>query len=94
MSAKAERSLKKLGVQVRTGVHVRTIDREDVTFETHEGTERLAARTVLWAGGVTASELGRKLASRTGAETDKARKIKVNPDLTVPNYPDIYAGRG
>jgi NADH dehydrogenase len=90
LSAKAERSLKRLGVEVRTRVQVSNIDAEGVTLETHNGAERLAARTAVWAGGVTASDLGRKLAHRTGAETDKAGRIKVNPDLTVPKYPDIY----
>jgi NADH dehydrogenase len=90
LSAKAERSLHRLGVQVRTSVHVRSLDREGVSVETPDGSERWAARTVVWAGGVVASELGRTLARRTGAETDKAGRIRVNPDLTVPNYPAIY----
>ena len=90
LALKAERSLAKLGVEVKTGVIVKDMDREGVTIETHNGTSRLAARTVIWAGGVTASALGRTLAKRTNAETDRGGRIKVNPDLTVPNYPDIY----
>jgi NADH dehydrogenase len=90
LSAKAERSLVRLGVRVRTGVRVTVVDREGVTFETPHGTERLPAKTVLWAGGVTISALGRKLAARTHAETDKAGRIRVNPDLTIPGFPDIY----
>ncbi|MGC9971374.1 MAG: NAD(P)/FAD-dependent oxidoreductase [Bryobacteraceae bacterium] len=89
LSRKAERSLIRLGVRVRSGVQVVAIDGEGVTFQTRNGSERLAAKTVLWAGGVGASELGRKLAERTGAETDRAGRIKVNPDLTIPGYPDI-----
>jgi len=90
LAQKAARSLTKLGVEVKTGVMVKDIDKAGVTIETHNGTHRLDARTVIWAGGVTASALGRTLAQRTNAETDRGGRIKVNPDLTVPNYADIY----
>ncbi len=90
LSAKAERLLIKLGVEVRANLRVVGIDREGVTFQTHSGTERLAARTVLWAAGVVASEFGRKLATRTAAETDRAGRIKVDADLTIPGHPNIY----
>jgi NADH dehydrogenase len=90
LSAKAARSLEKLGVEVRTGVMVREIDRKGVTIDVQGRTDRLESRTVIWAGGVTACKLGRTIASRTRAETDKAGRIKVNSDLTVPNHPDIY----
>ena len=90
LSAKADRQLRELGVQVRTKVHVTEIDADGVSFRTDAGAERLAAKTVLWAGGVTASEFGRTLARRTGAETDRGGRIKVQPDLTLPKHPDIY----
>src|SRR4029434_2644861 len=81
---------KKLGVEVKNGVMVKDVDQQGVTIETHNGTQRLNARTVIWAGGVTVSPLGRTVAKRTNAETDRGGRIKVNSDLTVPNYPDIY----
>ena len=90
LAQKAQHSLEKLGVEVKTGVMVKDVDQEGVTIETHNGTQRLNARTVIWAGGVTVSPLGRTVAKRTNAETDRGGRIKVNPDLTVPNYPDIY----
>jgi NADH:ubiquinone reductase (H+-translocating) len=90
LAQKAARALAKLGVQVKTGVMVKDVDKEGVTIESHQGTDRLDARTVIWAGGVTASALGRTLAHRTKAETDRGGRIKVNPDLTVPQYPDVY----
>ena len=90
LAQKAVRSLEKLGVQVKTGVMVKDVDKEGVTIETHNGSQHLHARTVIWAGGVTASALGRTLAHRTQADTDRGGRITVNPDLTVPNYPDIY----
>src|SRR5437870_7651217 len=89
LAQKAQRSLEKLGVEVKTGVMVKDVDREGVTIETHHGTQRLNARTVIWAGGVTVSPLGRTVAKRTHAETDRGGRIKVNPDLTVPNCSDI-----
>lgn len=90
LAQKAQNSLTTLGVQVRTGVLVKEIDKEGLTFQTQDGTKRLAARTVLWAGGVSASALGKTLAKRTVAETDRIGRIKVNSQLTVANYPDIY----
>ena len=90
LAEKAEYALAKLGVQVKTGVMVKAVDKEGVTIETHAGTDRLNARTVIWARGVTVCALGRTLASRTKADTNAGGKIKVNPDLTLPGYPDIY----
>lgn len=90
LSAKAERSLAKMGVEVRKNVFVGAVGRNGVSINSKHGAEQIDAKTVLWAGGVRASEFGRKLAFRTGAEADKAGRIKVNPDLTVPNHPDIY----
>ena len=90
LAHKAQHSLEKLGVEVKPGVMVKDVDQQGVTIETHNGTQRLNARTVIWAGGVTVSPLGRTVAKRTNAETDRGGRIKVNPDLTVPNCPDIY----
>jgi NADH:ubiquinone reductase (H+-translocating) len=90
LAHKAQHSLEKLGVEVKNGVMVKDVDQQGVTIETHNGTQRLNARTVIWAGGVTVSPLGRTVAERTNAEPDRGGRIKVNPDLTVPNYPDIY----
>ncbi len=90
LSKKAERSLLKLGVRVRSGVKVTRVDGDGVTFTGPNGEENLASRTVLWAAGVTVSDFAKKLAERTGAPTEKGHVV-VEPDLTVPNYPDIYA---
>lgn len=90
LSHKARRSLAKLDVQVRCGAMVKRVDEAGVTIESRERTDLIAAKTVIWAGGITASALGRILANRTRAETDKGGRIKVKPDLTIPNYPDIH----
>jgi NADH dehydrogenase len=91
LSARAEQSLVKIGARVRTGVRVIGMDADGVSLRNGDGsTERLAAKTVLWAGGVTVTKFGHTLAARTQAPTDHQGRIKVNPDLTIPNYPDIF----
>jgi NADH dehydrogenase len=90
LSAKAEKLVTRLGVEVIKGVMVTNIDARGVTFKRGDASEVLGAKTVLWAGGVTATEFGRKLAERTKAETDRNGRIKVNRDLTVPNFSDIF----
>jgi NADH dehydrogenase len=90
LSAKAEKLVNRLGVEVLKNVMVTHIDAQGVTFKRGDQSERLEAKTVLWAGGVTTNEFGRKLAERTKSETDRSGRIKVNPDLTVPGFPDIF----
>jgi NADH:ubiquinone reductase (H+-translocating) len=91
LSADAERSLVHLGVRVKTGVHVTAIDAHGVHYKIPDGTEKhVDARTVLWAGGVTATEFGRTLAARTGAACAKNGAIQVGPDLTIPGFPEIF----
>jgi NADH:ubiquinone reductase (H+-translocating) len=90
LSEKAEKLVTRLGVEVMKGVFVTEIDENGVTYRRGDTTERLAAKTVLWTGGVTATSFGNQLAQRTKVETDRAGRIKVNPDLTIPNYPDIF----
>ena len=90
LAEKATRSLRTLGVEVKCCSRVKHVDREHLTVESDGQTETIAAKTVIWAGGITASPMGKLLATRTKAQTDKHGRVKVNPDLTVPNYPDIY----
>ena len=90
LAQKAAGSLARLGVRVKTGVMVKNIDHDGVTVESHGVTDRLESKTVIWAGGVTVPPLGRTLAHRTSAETDRGGRIKVTPELTIPSCPDIY----
>jgi len=90
LAKRAERSLAKLGVQVKCGAMVKDVDKDGLTVEVDKHPDRISAKTVIWAGGITASPLGKILAARTNAETDKGGRVKVKSDLTVPNYPDIY----
>jgi NADH dehydrogenase len=86
LSAKAESQLRTLGVHTRTGTTVTAIDASGVTM----GTERMAARTVLWAAGVRASTLGKVLADRAGAQLDKVGRVMVQADLTIAGHPEIH----
>ncbi len=82
LSAAARRQLVELGVEVRTGTMVTAIDAEGVEV----GDTRIAARTVLWGAGVAASPLARAL----GAPLDKAGRVKVQPDLSVPGQAQVW----
>ncbi len=90
LSAKAERLVTRLGVEVVTNASVRDIDATSVVYEREGVTHRIATRTVMWAGGITATEFGRMVAERTHAKTDKSGRIALEPDLTVPGYPSIF----
>jgi NADH:ubiquinone reductase (H+-translocating) len=82
LSVSAQRQLERLGVTVWTGRPVTDITAHAVTL----GSERIAARTVLWAAGVQASALGRQL----GAPLDRAGRVRVEPDLTLPGHPEVH----
>jgi NADH dehydrogenase len=91
LSRRAEKSLVKLGVRVIPGVIVNRVDADGVSYGPPGGTvDRLATKTVLWAGGVHVGGFGRVLAERTGVATDRSGRLKVNADLTLPGYPEIY----
>ena len=91
LSRKAARSLEELGVTPMVDRTVVAIDRESVAVETPGGTERIPARTVIWAAGVSASRLATRLGELTGAELDRAGRVAVEPDLTLPGHPDVFA---
>jgi NADH dehydrogenase len=82
LSEKAMEKLRDLGVEARVNAIVTAIDAEGVNV----GTERIAARTTLWAAGVSASPLARSL----GVPLDSAGRVEVTPDLTVPGRPEIF----
>jgi NADH dehydrogenase len=90
LSAKAEKLITNLGVEVRKGVMVTDIDHDGVTLKQGDQSSKLAAKTVLWGGGVITTEFGKRLGEKTKAPTDKQGRIKVNPDLTVPGYSNIF----
>lgn len=90
LSNKAARSLEKLGVTVRTGNLVTQVEKEMVEVHIGERLENIATGTILWAAGVQASPLGRRLIEQTHTELDKAGRLVVEPDLTIPGHPEIF----
>jgi NADH dehydrogenase len=84
LSQSAERQLHELGVQVRTGTRVKEIRDREVELESGEV---LHAENILWAAGVTATPLTGKL----GVELGRGDRVKVNPDLSVPGHPEVFA---
>ncbi len=90
LSAKAERALERLGVAARTSTAVTRIEPHAVTVRRDGREETIAARTVLWAAGVQASPLGRRLTEATGAETDRAGRLIVQPDLALPGHAEVF----
>ncbi len=90
LSAKAEESLVKLGVEVRTKALVTNIADKLVTIRQGEDTTVVEARTVLWAAGVKASAMGGILAAHTGAELDRVGRVMVEQDLSIKGYPQIF----
>ena len=83
LSEQARRHLEQLGVAVHTNAKVERVDEQAVIVNGR----RIASRTVFWTAGVVASPAGKWL----GVDVDKAGRIKVNPDLSVPGYPNVFA---
>lgn len=87
LAPKAQRQLEKLGVEVMLGLKVTAIDDDGVTLARPDGnTERIAARTTMWAAGVAASPLAKSL----GAPLDRAGRVLVNPDMSIPGHPEVF----
>ena len=90
LSRRAQRALERLGVTPMLRHTVVGIDAESVTIEAAGAeAERIVAHNVIWAAGVTASALGANLAEQTGADLDRAGRILVEPDLTLPGHPEV-----
>ncbi len=91
-SASAKRQLEKLGATIRTGTRVVDLDDASVTVETTDGrTERIPARTTLWAAGILVTPFVAAVATATSAPTDRNGRIQVEPDLTIAGHPAIFA---
>jgi NADH dehydrogenase len=91
LGARAQRELEKLGVEVVLGAMVTDVDERALTVQHKDGrTERIVTATKIWAAGVQASSLGRTLSEQTGAPLDRAGRIAVNPDLTLPGHPEVF----
>jgi NADH dehydrogenase len=90
LSEAARKMLVRLGVIIRTGAFVTDIQERSVTIREGDRTEEVPTRTILWAAGVLGSPLGRLLCEQVGVPHDKAGRVIVAPDLSVPGHPEIF----
>ncbi|NEO32983.1 MAG: NAD(P)/FAD-dependent oxidoreductase [Symploca sp. SIO3C6] len=90
LSTKAQASLEALGVTVQTKSLVTNIDDNTVTIRRRDRTEQVQAKTILWAAGMKASKMGKVISQATGAELDRAGRVIVKPDLSVPEHGNIF----
>jgi NADH dehydrogenase len=90
LSALGERSLIRMGVQVRTRTQVTDVHPERVTLRVGDHTEVVRTHTILWGAGVQASPLAGLLAKQSGAETDRAGRVQVLPDCSLPGHPEVF----
>src|SRR5215218_6254130 len=91
LGAKAQVELEKLGVEVILGAMVTDVDERGIEMKFKDGrVERIDTVTKIWAAGVQANGLGRTLSEQTGAPLDRAGRIAVNPDLTLPGHPEVF----
>ena len=86
-----QRQLEKMGVEVRLNTLAVDMDHDSITVKGPDGLETIRARSRVWAAGVQASPLARLLADKIGAETDRAGRLPVNPDCTLPGHPEVFA---
>jgi NADH dehydrogenase len=86
-----QRRLAKMGVEVRLDTAATAMTDDSITVKGPEGQERIAARTKIWAAGVQASPLAKMLSEATGAQTDRAGRVAVRPDCTLPGHPEVFA---
>ncbi|MGB7860684.1 MAG: NAD(P)/FAD-dependent oxidoreductase, partial [Acidimicrobiia bacterium] len=92
LSRHGSRELERTGVEIQTSSIVTGVDADGVDFKGPDGSiQRLAAKTVIWAAGVQASPLAAMLSEESGAEVDRAGRIKVLPDCTLPGHPEVFA---
>ena len=86
-----QRRLEKMGVEVWLNTAARDMDSGGVTVTGPDGDRRIPARTIIWAAGVQASPLAAMLATATGASTDRAGRVAVLPDCSLPGHPEVFA---
>ena len=91
LSSKATRELEKIGIEIHLNSIVTHIDADGVDVKGSEGlVQHFSSKTKIWAAGVSASPLAKMLADATGAQCDRAGRIKVQPDCTLPGHPEVF----
>jgi NADH dehydrogenase len=86
-----QRQLEKMGVEVRLNTLAVDMDHDSITVKGPDGVETIRTRSRIWAAGVQASPLAKLLAAKSGGETDRAGRITVNADCTLPGHPEVFA---
>ncbi len=91
LGKKAAARLEKMGVEIQLNAMVTNVDRNGLTVKDSDGTtRRIESACKVWSAGVSASPLGKQLADQSGAELDRAGRVKVLPDLTIPGHPNVF----
>ncbi len=91
LGLKVQRRLEKMGVEIQLGAMVTDVDRNGLTVKYKDGSiKRIESATKVWSAGVAASPLGKDLAAQSGVELDRAGRVKVLPDLTIPGHPNVW----
>jgi NADH dehydrogenase len=91
LAQRAVRDLRAAGVEIRVGAEVTDVDEQGIDLTSEDsGAERIDAATKIWAAGVEPSPLGRLIADAAGAELDRAGRVVVAPDCSVPGYPEVF----
>jgi len=91
LSGKGRKELEHMGVELRMGLLATNIDVDGLDVKTADGTDRIDAHTVIWAAGVAASPLAKLLGDASDAEVDRAGRVSVLPDCTLPGHPEVFA---
>jgi NADH dehydrogenase len=91
LGGRARRQLNQAGVEVQLGAMVTDVDADGIEIKDADGqVRRINAATKIWAAGVQASPLGQILGEQSGAEVDRAGRVSVQPDLTLPGHPEVH----
>jgi NADH:quinone reductase (non-electrogenic) len=91
LGERAAARLEKMGVEIQLGAMVTDVDRNGITVKDSDGTiRRIESACKVWSAGVQASRLGRDLAEQSTAELDRAGRVKVLPDLSIPGNPNVF----
>ncbi|WP_137149118.1 NAD(P)/FAD-dependent oxidoreductase [Mycolicibacterium sp. CR10] len=91
LGKKAQDRLEKMGVEIQLNAMVTDVDRNGITVKDPDGTiRRIEAACKVWSAGVSASPLGRDLADQSDVELDRAGRVKVLPDLSIPGHPNVF----
>src|SRR2546429_397596 len=91
LSGKGRKELEQMGVELRMGLLATNVDFDGIDVKTPDGTDRIHAHTVIWAAAVAAPPLAKMLGDASGAEVDRAGRVAVLPDCTLPGHPEVFA---